>query len=95
MSKSLGNVVAPLQVIQKFGADVLRLWVSATDYTAEMAVSDEILSRNVDSYRRIRNTLRFIMANIHDFDPAKDALDADKLLPLDSWLISKAQELQD
>jgi isoleucyl-tRNA synthetase len=94
MSKSLGNVVAPLQVIQKFGADVLRLWVAATDYTAEMAVSDEILNRNVDAYRRIRNTLRFMLANLHDFDPSVDLVEAKNLLPLDSWLILQAQELQ-
>ena len=87
MSKSVGNVVAPLQVIQKFGADVLRLWVAATDYTAEMAVSDEILNRNVDAYRRIRNTLRFMMANLHDFDPAANLVDQEQLLPLDKWIV--------
>lgn len=93
MSKSIGNVVAPLKVIQKFGADVLRLWVSATDYTAEMAVSEEILSRNVDSYRRIRNTLRFMLANLHDFDPQEHVLSPQALLPLDKWILLRAQEL--
>ena len=94
MSKSIGNVVAPHQVIQKFGADVLRLWVAATDYTAEMAVSEEILSRNVDAYRRIRNTLRFMLANVHDFNPTEHLVAPDSLLPLDAWLVIKAKELQ-
>jgi len=95
MSKSLKNVVAPNQVIQKFGADVLRLWVAATDFTAEMSVSDEILSRNIDSYRRIRNTLRFMLANVHDFDPRENLLQPSQLLPLDSWLLQKTAALQE
>jgi isoleucyl-tRNA synthetase len=70
MSKSLGNVVAPQKVVDALGADVLRLWVAATDYRAEMNVSDEILKRMADSYRRIRNTVRFLLGNLHGFDPA-------------------------
>lgn len=95
MSKSIGNVVVPLEVIKKFGADVLRLWTAATDYTTEMAVSEEILSRNVDSYRRIRNTLRFMLANIHDFDPTQHLIAVGDLLPLDTWIVTRAKELQD
>src|SRR5690606_3178851 len=71
MSKSLGNVVAPQKVMNTLGADVLRLWVSATDYRGEIAVSDEILKRTADSYRRLRNTLRFLLANLNGFDPSK------------------------
>src|SRR5580658_4380911 len=80
MSKSLGNVVAPQKVMNSLGADVLRLWVSATDYANEMSVSDEILKRMADSYRRMRNTLRFLLGNLHGFDPARDLLPVDSLL---------------
>ena len=80
MSKSKGNVVAPQKVIDTFGADILRLWVAATDYSGELSISDEILKRVVESYRRIRNTLRFLLANIADFDPQQHAL------PIDTWL---------
>jgi len=69
MSKSLGNVIAPQKVIQNLGADVLRLWVAATDYANEMSVSDEILKRMADSYRRMRNTVRFLLGNLAGFDP--------------------------
>ena len=71
MSKSLGNVIAPQKVMNSLGADVLRLWVSATDYANEMSVSDEILKRMADSYRRMRNTVRFLLGNLHGFDPAQ------------------------
>ena len=94
MSKSLGNVIPPQQVMNSLGADVLRLWVAATDFSAEMSVSDEILKRTADSYRRIRNTSRFLLANLQGFDPAKDTLPADKLLSLDQWAINRANELQ-
>ena len=79
MSKSLGNVVAPQKVMQTLGADVLRLWVAATDYSGEISVSDEILKRMSDSYRRMRNTVRFLLGNLAGFDPARDALPADEL----------------
>ena len=71
MSKSLGNVIAPQKVMSTLGADVLRLWVAATDYANEMSVSDEILKRMADSYRRMRNTVRFLLGNLHGFDPKR------------------------
>ncbi|HXH03943.1 MAG TPA: isoleucine--tRNA ligase [Candidatus Competibacteraceae bacterium] len=94
MSKSLGNVVAPQQVIGQMGADVLRLWVAATDYRGEMSVSDEILKRTADSYRRMRNTCRFLLANLNGFDPASDRVPREKLLPLDRWAVDRAWRLQ-
>ena len=93
MSKSLGNVVAPQQVIDKMGADVLRLWVASTDFSGEMSVSDEILARTGEAYRRIRNTARYLLANINDFDPNRDAVAAADLLPLDAWLADHAARL--
>lgn len=94
MSKSLGNVVAPDKVIQSLGADILRLWVSSTDYRKEIAVSDEILKRTAEAYRRIRNTVRFLLANLHDFDPAIHRVSSSKLLSLDSWIIERTRFLQ-
>ena len=94
MSKSLGNVVAPQKVVDALGADVLRLWVAATDYRAEMNVSDEILKRMADSYRRIRNTVRFLLGNLHDFDPLRDALPAAELVAIDRFAIERARQLQ-
>ncbi|HQZ87643.1 MAG TPA: isoleucine--tRNA ligase [Gammaproteobacteria bacterium] len=94
MSKSLGNVVAPDKVISALGADVLRLWVSATDYRSEIVVSDEILKQTSDIYRRIRNTARFLLANLNGFDPEKDLVPADKMLALDRYIVERANELQ-
>jgi len=94
MSKSAGNVVAPQKVVKNLGADVLRLWVAATDYQAEMNVSDEILKRTSDVYRRLRNTARYLLANLNGFDPAKDALAPENLLPLDRWAVDRAWQLQ-
>ncbi|MHB9797787.1 isoleucine--tRNA ligase [Pseudomonas sp. MT3] len=94
MSKSLGNVIAPQQVTDTLGADILRLWVSATDYSGEMAVSQTILQRSADAYRRIRNTARFLLSNLSGFDPAKDLLPNDQLLALDRWAIDRALLLQ-
>jgi isoleucyl-tRNA synthetase len=94
MSKSLGNTVAPAKIFQQYGADVLRLWVAATDYRGEMTVSDEIFKRVADSYRRIRNTSRFMLANLNGFDPARDLLPSDQLLALDHWIIRRCQLLQ-
>ena len=94
MSKSKGNVVAPQKVVNSMGADILRLWVAATDYRGEMSVSDEILKRTADAYRRIRNTSRFLLANLHGFDPAEHSLPSDKLLALDKWIIEHARRLQ-
>ncbi len=95
MSKSKGNVVAPQQVMNTLGADILRLWVAATDYSAEMSVSDEILKRIADSYRRMRNTARFLLANLSGFDPALHCVAPGKLLALDAWAVQRAQQLQD
>ncbi len=94
MSKSLGNVVAPQQVVNTLGADVLRLWVAATDYRGEMSVSDEILKHIADAYRRMRNTARFLLANLNGFDPATDLLPAASLLALDRWAVACAGRLQ-
>ena len=93
-SKSLGNVVAPQKVMSNLGADVLRLWVSATDYANEMSVSDEILKRMADSYRRIRNTVRYLLGNLHGFDPKRDAVATADLLALDRWALARTAALQ-
>ncbi len=94
MSKSLGNVIAPQKVVNNLGADILRLWVSSTDYSGEISVSDEILKRTADTYRRIRNTARFMLANMQGFVPGEHLVAANQLLPLDRWIIECAQELQ-
>ena len=95
MSKSLGNVVAPQEVFNKYGADILRLWVASTDYRGEMTVSDEILKRAADAYRRIRNTARFLLANLNGFNPDTDMVAADELVALDTWAISKTKAVQE
>ncbi|MBI5451184.1 MAG: isoleucine--tRNA ligase [Gammaproteobacteria bacterium] len=95
MSKSLGNVIAPQKVVNALGADILRLWVSATDYRGEMSVSDEILKRMSDAYRRIRNTARFLLANLNGFDPQHNQLAPGQMLPLDRWVVRRAAQLQD
>ncbi len=94
MSKSLGNVVAPQEVIKTLGADILRLWVAATDYRGELSVSTEILTRIADTYRRLRNTARFLLANIYDFNPATDSVPPDQMLALDRWIVDRAYTLQ-
>lgn len=94
-SKSLGNVVAPQKVIDSMGADILRLWVASTDYSGEMAVSDQILQRSADAYRRIRNTARFMLANLNGFDPARDLLQPEQMLDLDRWAVDATARLQD
>ena len=94
MSKSLGNTVVPQKVIGTLGADVLRLWVAATDYSNEMSVSDEILKRMSDSYRRMRNTVRFLLGNLHGFDPARDPVAVDQLVALDRWALERTAQLQ-
>ncbi|MEJ2347280.1 MAG: isoleucine--tRNA ligase [Gammaproteobacteria bacterium] len=95
MSKSRGNVVAPQKVVNTLGADILRLWVAATDYRGEISVSDEILKRIADSYRRMRNTVRFLLANLSGFDPAKDLLAPKQMLALDRWAVDRARRLQE
>lgn len=94
MSKSLGNVIAPQKIVNSLGADILRLWVASSDYSAEMTVSDEILKRSADTYRRIRNTARFLLANLNGFDPDKHKLPASEMLPLDRWAVARANQLQ-
>ncbi|ODS24884.1 isoleucine--tRNA ligase [Candidatus Endobugula sertula] len=94
MSKSLGNVIPPQQVVNSLGADVLRLWVAATDFSAEMSVSEEILKRTADSYRRIRNTVRFLLANLEGFNPNTDLLPVNELIALDAWAVNRAVTLQ-
>jgi isoleucyl-tRNA synthetase len=93
MSKSVGNVVAPEEVIKKFGAEILRLWVAAQDYRDDIRISPEILQRLSDAYRRIRNTARYILGNVHDFDPVKDTVADDDLLEIDRWALGKLEEL--
>jgi isoleucyl-tRNA synthetase len=94
MSKSKGNVVAPQKVSDTLGAEILRLWVASTDYSGELSISDEILKRVVESYRRIRNTLRFLLANTSDFDPKKDAVPVEELFEIDRYAIARMDELQ-
>ena len=94
MSKSMGNVIAPQKISDTLGADVLRLWAAATDYSAELTISDEILKRVVESYRRIRNTLRFLLANLSDFDPKLDRLDPADWLEVDRYAVQMTQRLQ-
>lgn len=94
MSKSLGNVVAPQKVMDTLGADVLRLWVASADYRNEMTVSDEILKRVSDSYRRIRNTARFLLGNLDGFDPAVHLLPVEDSLLLDQWAVQQAHDVQ-
>ena len=94
MSKSLGNIIPAGKAMQDLGADVLRLYVSAADYRNEISASDEIFKRTADAYRRIRNTARFLLANLAGFDPVTDCLPVEQLLPLDRWILGQAQALQ-
>ena len=95
MSKSKGNGVEPQKVSSTLGAEILRLWVASTDYSGELFISDEILKRVVEGYRRIRNTLRFLLANTSDFDPAKDAVPLGELLEIDRYALAAARALAD
>jgi isoleucyl-tRNA synthetase len=94
MSKSLGNTVEPQTITSKMGAEIVRLWVASTDYSGDLNIDDKILARVVDSYRRVRNTLRFLMANVSDFDPAQDAVPDDQLLEIDRFALARAAQLQ-
>ena len=95
MSKSKGNVVAPQSIMKNLGADVLRLWVAATDYRGEMNVSDEILKRTSDGYRRLRNTARFLLSNLDGFNPVTDKVAKKDMLPLDRWVVDKTHSIQE
>jgi isoleucyl-tRNA synthetase len=95
MSKSKGNVIAPQKVMDTYGADILRLWVASTDYSGELTISDEILKRVADSYRKIRNTCKFLLANIADFDAKKDLLPVQEWLEIDRYALYLTQKLQD
>ena len=94
MSKSLGNTVDPQTVTSKLGAEIVRLWVASTDYSGDLNIDDKILARVVDAYRRIRNTLRFLLANVSDFDPAKDAVPLDQMLDIDRYALARAAQFQ-
>ncbi|MEJ5990698.1 isoleucine--tRNA ligase [Ramlibacter sp. PS3R-8] len=94
MSKSLGNGIEPQQVSSKLGAEIIRLWVAASDYSGDIAGDDKILARVVDGYRRIRNTLRFLLANVSDFDPAKDAVPVAEMMEIDRYALSRAAQFQ-
>ena len=95
MSKSKGNVIAPQKILDTLGADILRLWAASTDYSGELTISDEILKRVVESYRRIRNTLRFLLANIADFDARRDAMPIEQWLEIDRYALALMRKLQD
>ncbi len=94
MSKSLGNTVDPQTVTSKLGAEIVRLWVASTDYSGDLNIDDKILARVVDAYRRIRNTLRFLLANVSDFNPATDSVPESQMLEIDRFALSRAAELQ-
>ncbi|MDX1270035.1 MAG: class I tRNA ligase family protein, partial [Oceanisphaera sp.] len=94
MSKSLGNVIAPQEVMNELGADILRLWVSATDYSGEMTVSKDILRQTADGYRRIRNTSRFLLSNLTGFDPKQHMVAPEDMIALDRWMVDRALQLQ-
>ncbi|MCL2537044.1 MAG: isoleucine--tRNA ligase [Coriobacteriia bacterium] len=93
MSKSIGNVISPIDITNKLGADIIRLWVATTDFSGDVGISDEILTRVSDSYRRIRNSLRFLLANTHDFDPVVDALSHKELLQTDKYWMIRLRDL--
>ncbi len=94
MSKSLGNGIEPQEVNKKLGAEIIRLWVAASDYSGDIAGDDKILARVVDTYRRIRNTLKFLLANVSDFDPAKDTVPTEQMLEIDRYALTRAAQLQ-
>ena len=95
MSKSIGNTISPQDIINKLGADILRLWVASTDYSSEMAISNVILEHSIDIYRRIRNTARFILGNLYDFDPYSDLVIREEMLVLDRWIVGRTKIRQE
>ena len=94
MSKSLGNVILPEEIVGKYGAEILRLWVSAEDYRDDVRLSDEILKRNVEVYRKIRNTIRFLLGNLYDFDPSSDLVSYEDLREIDRWILARMERLK-
>ncbi len=93
MSKSAGNVIAPQRVMEQYGADILRLWAASVDYSVDMRISNEIIEKLVDAYRRIRNTFRFILGNLCDFSPERDAVPRDRMGEIDRWILSRTQRM--
>jgi isoleucyl-tRNA synthetase len=93
MSKSVGNVVDPHDIIKKYGADMLRLWVASVDFTEDVRMSDTILQRMSDAYRKLRNTFRYALGNLDDFDPASDSVLAAEMVEIDLWILARAEEL--
>ena len=93
MSKSLGNVIEPEKIIKQYGADVLRLWVASVEFNEDVRLSDTILQRLTEAYRKLRNTFRYALGNLDDFDPTTDALPGDRLLEVDQWILLEAEEL--
>src|SRR6202008_364242 len=95
MSKSKGNVIAPQKISDTLGAEILRLWVASTDYSGELSISDEILKRVVERYRRIRNALRFLLANTSDCDPAKHSVPVERMVEVDRYALALAAKMQE
>jgi len=95
MAKSLGNGIDPQDILKTLGADILRLWVASSDYSNEMSLSQEILKRNADTYRRLRNTARFLLGNLHGFDPAKHVCSLNEMVALDRWIVHRAWQVQE
>ncbi|HMD30815.1 MAG TPA: isoleucine--tRNA ligase [Candidatus Acidoferrales bacterium] len=93
MSKSLGNIVLPSEIMEKYGADMLRLWVASQDYTADVRMSDRVMAQLSDAYRKIRNTFRFALGNLAGYEPARDALPAAEMLEMDRWMLERTREL--
>ena len=93
MSKSLGNVIAPKDFMSKYGADIMRMWVASCDYTDDIRMSEQIIARMSEAYRKIRNTFRFILANLNDFDPDRDSVSAEKWSDIDLWAVDRARQL--
>jgi len=95
MSKSVGNVISPQDIMRDYGADILRLWVSSSDYEADIKLSGEILDRLADGYRKIRNTFRYLLSNLYDFDPSRDAVPPERMYEIDRWMLSRLRGLVD
>src|SRR5690606_36857888 len=95
MSKSLGNGIEPQDIMKTLGADILRLWIASADYSNEMSLSQEILKRNADAYRRLRNTAQFLLGNLHGFDPSRHLVAPADMVALDRWIVHRACELQE